>query len=123
MATYNGASIFGAAVRVQQIGHPNAQQINAFFGVSGTQTLYGGGRGRLFLIRGILLGSTIAELNAAEAVFQGYADGTARTLVDPRGRNWPNVIFRGEFVPDSGGPLPTVGGWALPYRAVFYGLT
>jgi hypothetical protein len=123
MTSYNGASIFGAAVRVQHVARPNAQQLNAFFGVTGTQTLFGGGRGRLFLIRGILLGSTIAELNSFEAVFQGYADGVARTLVDPRGRSWPNVIFRGEFVPEPGSPFPTTGGWALPYRAVFYGLT
>ena len=56
-----------------------------------------GRRGRMFLIRGILIGSTLQDLNAAESVFQNYADGVARTLVDPRGRTWPNVIFRGEI--------------------------
>ncbi|MGC8638728.1 MAG: hypothetical protein ACP5XB_02485 [Isosphaeraceae bacterium] len=123
MITYDGANIFGAAVGFQQVVQPNAQQTNAFFGVSGTQSLYGGGRGRTFLIRGMLLGTTIEDINAAEAVFQSYADGTARTLVDPRGRAWPNVTFRGEFTADPRGPYPTAGGWALPYKAVFYGLT
>jgi hypothetical protein len=123
MITYNGTNIFGAAVQLQQVAHPSAQQINSFFGVSGTQSLYGGGRGRVFLIRGILLGSTLQDLNTAESLIQSYADGVTRTLVDPRGRTWSNVIFRGEFVPDSRGPYPTASGWALPYRAIFHGLT
>jgi hypothetical protein len=122
MITYDGANIFGAAVQLQQVVHRSAQQNNAFFGVSGTQSLYGGGRGRMFLVRGLLLGATIEDINSAEAVFQSYADGIARTLVDPRGRTWPNVIFRGEFTPDSRGPYPTVNGWALPYKAIFHGL-
>ena len=37
----------------------------------------------MFLIKGILIGSTMQDLNAAEAVFDSYADGVARTLVDP----------------------------------------
>lgn len=123
MVTYDGSNIFGAAVQFLHVPHPNAQQINSFFGVSGTQGLYGGARGRTFLIRGILIGATMQDLNAAESVFQNYADGVARTLVDPRGRTWANVIFRGEFKPDPRGPHATAGGWALPYRAVFHGLT
>lgn len=121
--TYDGANIFGAAVGFQQLVHPNAQQSNSFFGVSGTQTLFGGGRGRTFLIRGLLLGASIGDLNSAEAVIQSYADGIGRTLVDPRGRTWLNVIFRGEFTPDPRGPYPTANGWALPYKAIFHGLT
>src|SRR4029078_1921252 len=83
MVTIDGSNIFGAAVQFQQLANPNAQQINTYFGVSGTQSLFGGGRGRTFVIRGILLGSTLEELNAAEDAFHGYADGVARTLVDP----------------------------------------
>jgi hypothetical protein len=123
MITFDGANIFGAAVQFQHQAHPAAQQVNTFFGVSGTQTLYGGGRGRMFLVRGILLGAALADLNAAEANFLSYADGVARTLVDPRGRVWPNVLFRGEFQPDPRGPYPTPSGWALPYRAIFHGLS
>ena len=36
MVTYDGSNIFGEAVQFQQLAHPNAQQINTFFGVSGT---------------------------------------------------------------------------------------
>jgi hypothetical protein len=122
MLTFDGANIFGAAVQFQHLANPTAQQMNTFFGVSGTQTLYGGGRGRMFLVRGVLLGATTADLNAAESALLSYADGVARTLVDSRGRVWPNVLFRGEFQPDPRGPYATRSGWALPYRAVFHGL-
>jgi hypothetical protein len=123
MITYGGSNIFGAAVRLQHVARANAQQENTFFGVTGTQTLYGGGRGRTFLITGVLVGGTLATLNAAESMFEDFADGIARPLTDPRGRTWPNVIYKGEFVPDPKGPYPTLDGWALPYRAVFHGLT
>lgn len=123
MITYGGSNIFGAAVRFQHVANANAQQENSFFGVTGTQTLYGGGRGRLFLISGVLVGASLASLNQAEAIFQNYADGVARTLTDTRGRVWNNVLFKGEFIPDSKGPVPTTGGWALPYKALFHGLT
>jgi hypothetical protein len=123
MVTYDGVNVFGAAVQFQHTAHPNAQQINTFFGVSGTQSLYGGGRGRTFLIRGILQGATLTDLNTAETAILNYADGVARTLVDPRGRAWTDVIFRGEFATDPRGPYPASVGWALPYKAVFHGLS
>jgi hypothetical protein len=75
------------------------------------------------VIRGILIAESIDGLNQAEAAFHDYADGVARTLIDPRGRRWANVVFRGEFQPDPRGPFSTARGWALPYRAVFHGLT
>jgi hypothetical protein len=123
MMTYGGANFFGAAVRFQHLARPNAQQENTFFGVTGTQTLYGGGRGRMFLVTGVLVGDSLSAINLAESSFQNYADGVARTLIDPRGRAWPNVLYKGEFIPDPRGPYPTVNGWALPYKAVFHGLT
>ena len=123
MMTYGGVNIFGSAVQFQHVAHPRVQQVNAFFGVSGTQLLDGGGRGRSFSIRGVLTAPSLAGLTAAEAQFADFADGEARTLVDPRGRAWPNVVFKGEFVPDPRGPQPCGAGWALPYRAVFHGLT
>jgi hypothetical protein len=123
MMTFGGSNIFGTAVKLQHLSQPNAQQVNTYFGVSGAQTLYGGGRGRTFAVSGVLIAPTIADLNTAEAAFQSYADGIARTLVDSRGRVWANVLFKGEFTPDSRGPYPTSNGWALPYRALFYGLS
>lgn len=123
MVTYNGENIFGSAVQFQHVARPRAQQVVAFFGVSGTQVLDGGGRGRTFFISGVLTAPTLEALNACEARFDDYADGIARILVDNRSRVWRNVVFKGDFVPDSRGPIHTSTGWGLPYRAVFHGLT
>jgi hypothetical protein len=123
MVTYDGDNIFGSAVQFQHVAKPRAQQTAAFFGVSGTQVLDGGGRGRVFLIRGVLTATSLAALGAAESKFHDYADGVARVLIDNRGRVWPNVVFKGEFTPDGRGAISTGPGWALPYRAVFHGLT
>ncbi|WP_337176953.1 hypothetical protein [Paludisphaera sp.] len=123
MVTYNGENIFGSAVQFQHVAKPRAQQTVAFFGVSGIQVLDGGGRGRIFLIRGVLTAPSLAALGAAEGRFHDYADGVARVLVDNRGRAWPNVVFKGELVPDARGAISTGSGWALPYRAAFHGLT
>lgn len=122
MMTYNGENIFGPAARCRHVANPRAQQVDAYFGVNGLRVLDGGGRGRVFQIRGVLVAPSMADLANSEARFANYADGVARVLVDSRGRSWPNVVFKGEFVPDPLGPFPTDAGWALPYSAVFHGL-
>ncbi len=124
MTTLDGNAIFGNAVNVAQSPHANAQQINHFFGVDGQQTLFGGTRGRTFVISGVLSASNITTLNGIEATLLSYADGLTHTLVDNRGRIWPNVVFRGEYTPSPTGPRPLAGGgWCLPYRLVMEGLT
>jgi hypothetical protein len=124
MTTLDGNSIFGSAVTVVHTPNQNAQQINHYFGIDGQQTLFGGTRGRSFVISGVLSAPSIAALNAVEATLLSYADGLTHTLVDNRGRIWPNVIFRGEYTPSSMGPRPLAGGgWCLPYRLVMEGLT
>jgi hypothetical protein len=124
MTTLDGNPIFGDAVCVQHSPHPNTQQINEFFGINGQQTLFGGTRGRTFIISGVLSASNMPTLNAVEATLLSYADGLTHTLVDNRGRIWPNVIFRGEYTPSPMGPRPLAGGgWCLPYRLVMEGLT
>ena len=124
MTTLDGNAIFGTAVNVIHSPRPNAQQINQFFGVDGQQTLFGGTRGRTFTISGVLSATTILSLNAAEASLLSFADGLTHTLVDNRGRVWPNVVFRGEYSPSPMGPRPLAGGgWCLPYRLVMEGLT
>lgn len=123
MATYDGVNIFGSAVQVQHVPRPRAAQTASYFGVSGTQLLDGGSRGRVFYIRGVLTASTLAGLDAAENAILACADGVARTLVDGRGRSWPDVVFKGEFQAAPPGVAAAGEGWALPYRAVFYGLT
>ena len=124
MTTLDGNAIFGTAVTVNHNPHPNAQQMNQFFGTDGQQTLFGGTRGRTFIISGVLSASNMPTLNAVEATLLSYADGLTHTLVDNRGRIWPNVIFRGEYTPSSMGPRPLAGGgWCLSYRLVMEGLT
>ncbi len=130
--TYGGAPIFGLAVRIDQQPTQSAQQVEAFFGVSGVLSLFGGTRGRTFIVSGVLYDVDLPSLNADEAVFLpgvsgSYADGVARVLFDTRGRTWQNVVYLGKFHPDPIGPRPGVWGgdlgWVLPYRAVFQGLS
>lgn len=121
-AYLDGADIFGRAVSIQHVPTPSAQQINSYFGIGGTQLIYGGSRGRTFHVKGVLLGDDLSVLTGAEATLLSYADGIARVLTDTLGRNWPYVVFLNEYTPDAMGPRPTVGGWALPYRATFRGL-
>lgn len=124
-ATYDGNSIFGLAVRCQMIPKASASQVNAFFGVSGVQSVYGGGRGRMFMISGLLVGEDHPAVDAAEATLLSYDDGIARVLVDTCGRTWSNVVFTGDYQPDPMGRRPLVdgSGWGLPYRATFRGNT
>src|SRR5262245_14809121 len=121
--TFGGFPIFGTACKVVHIPRANAQQVDAFFGVTGNVTLFGGGRGRVFEITGVLVAETLPELGAFETVLLSYADGIARVFIDTQGRIWPNVIFHGEYMPDADGPKVTDFGWCLPFRAVLHGLT
>lgn len=118
----DGQQIFGAAVRMQVIANPSESQVNTFFGVDGMTNVWGGSRGRTIMVEGLLYAPDIATLNAAETLFMSFNDFKARTLVDTRGRPWPNVVFKGEFAPDPMGPLAILGGWGLPYKAIFRGL-
>lgn len=124
--TYDGSAIFGSCCKVQHIPAANAQQVDAFFGLTGTTTLFGGGRGRAFTISGVLFEADVDGLNADEALIMSYADGIARVFVDSRGRSWPGVIFKGEFTTDAMGPRPAVSGgnsgWALAFKCVLHGL-
>jgi hypothetical protein len=124
VTTLDGNAIFGTAVNVIHDPHPNAQQMNQYFGIDGQQTLFGGTRGRTFVISGVLSAPNLASLNTVESTLLSYADGSTHTLVDNRGRVWPNVIFRGEYRPSSVGPRPLAGGgWCLAYQLVMQALT
>ena len=125
LPTYDGNAIFGAATRMKMLLNPTAQQINAFFGVSGQQAIYGGSRGRTFMVEGLWIEDDPATIRASdEALLLSYADGIARTLTDTFGASWDNVIFKAEyshgdlvFNPNGG------GGYGLPFKCVFHGLT
>ncbi len=122
MASFGGADIFGVAVTCQHIPSANEEQTNAFFGVTGTQALYGGGRGRVFEITGLLVGASQADVIAAENTLLSYADGIARDFVDTKGRTWPQVIFKGEFKPDARIDPCLPYGYAMRYSMVLRGL-
>ena len=81
MATLDGSPVFGLAVKVQHSPHPNAQQMNAFFGINGVQTLFGGQRGRTLLISGVLVGNTIGDINAAENALLGNVQRVTHEIV------------------------------------------
>ena len=121
--SFGGAFIFGTACHVVHVPHPVALQKDGFFGVTGMTSLFGGGRGRTFEIAGVLVGSDLSGVIAAEGSLLSYADGIARTLVDTQGRSWSNVIFEGEYQASPEGPKSTDFGWCLPYHCILRGLT
>lgn len=121
--SFGGSSIFGTACHVVHLPHPAAVQKDEYFGQPGMASLFGGGRGRIFEVTGVLVGPDLPTVIAAEAALLTYADGVARTFVDTQGRAWANVIFEGEYRPSSEGPKPTDFGWCLPYRCILHGLT
>ncbi len=123
MTTLDGNNIFGVAVHVSQSPHPLALQMNEYFGLNGKQTLYGGSRGRVFHVSGVLTAPDLPTLNAFEAELLSFADGLPHTLIDNRGRTWTNVVFPGDFSASPLGPrLLAGGGWCLPYRLTLEGL-
>ena len=86
--TYGGEPIFGLAVHIEQVPDQAAQQLEAFFGVPGFLSVFGGARGRTFQVSGVLYDVDIETLNADEDVFTpgingSVADGMARTLAIP----------------------------------------
>lgn len=117
MPTYDGIDIFGGAVKVRMDVNPSAAQLNEFFGVAGQQSLYGGGRGRVFLVEGLLTAPDPASLQAAVALVLSYDDGIGRVFSHPVYGAWPMVVFR-RFQPGD----RVLFGYALPYKAQFDGL-
>ena len=121
--TYGGFAIFGLVESMDVVDQPTATQVDAFFGQAGTVALFGGTRGRTIMITGVFEEEDIPGLNSDEQVVRSYADGIARTLVDTRGRSWPNVIFKGEFQTVPKSLRPSANGFCIQYKAVFHGLT
>lgn len=91
MASFDGSMIFGTAVSMVTADNLREKQLNAFFGLSGLESLDGGLRGRTTRATGLLYGASPALLAAAEASFRAFNDGQTYTLVDTLGATWPNV--------------------------------
>jgi hypothetical protein len=127
LLTLGGVNIFGVPLECRHNPAATAQQVNAFFGVSGTQAVFGGSRGRSFMIKGLYYGDYIADIRATETVLETYADGVPRVLAvqwaDGSSYAWPAVIFKGEYQ-QQGDPRPEVtsGGYVQAYQMVLHGL-
>jgi len=124
MATLDGNAVFGYASIVNVSPNPNSQQMNNFFGLDGTQTLYGGTRGYVFKVKGVFVGNSLDDITASETALLSYADGQTHTLADNLGQTFNNVIFTGEYQRFAQGPRGLAGGgWCLPFDCVLHGLT
>jgi|GEM_PF-1951500 len=128
MGTLGGDNIFGIATRFQPTFAPTAQQINAFFGVDGLQSLFGGERGVSILVSGWFFDVTPEGVVDQEGLLLSYRDGIARTLVDNYGRVYPDCVMGEQYQQDPMGIRPAFlfatgqGGWAMSYRCVLQGL-
>lgn len=96
--SFGSVFIFGTAVQMTTAVNPTADQTNAYFGISGVESLFGGTRGRVTLVKGLLYGADVAAFAGAKALFESYYDGVARVLVDTLGVAWSNVKLD-SFVP------------------------
>ena len=122
MASYGGVACLGFAVHVAARKCKVQCDRVSFFGVDGTYSIYGGSRGFVYDVSGVLWGVNVPEMLYIESLLYGFSDAVPRDLVDDVGRVWSNVIFLGEYVPHSDGPKWTDNGVCLPYSARFYGL-
>ncbi len=93
MPSYGGTNIFGTAVSMATTDNPRERQINAFFGLSGLESLDGGLRGRNTLATGLLYGGSSVELATVESLFRSFNDGVARPLIDTLGVAWLGVCL------------------------------
>jgi hypothetical protein len=114
---FHGGAIFGVAVNCQIVKNPSAAQVDAFFGVSGQQSLHGGGRGRAIVVS-FLLTSVSFDLATQVNLIESYDDGIGRVFQDDMGRLFPIVVFR-RLEPE-GRLMP---GPCRKYKAFFESLT
>ena len=122
MATFNGIPIFGSAVEMLTVENPREEQLNAFFGLSGLESLDGGGRGGVTQVKGILGGLGAAGLGGAWSLFANFQDGQSYTLVDTLGTAWPDVKLR-TFRPTSRIRTTDAGFMFRSYEAEFFHLS
>lgn len=91
MPSFGGSRIFGTAVSMVTSDNPREKQVNAYFGLSGLETLDGGLRGRVTHASGLLTATSPSSLAQQEGQFRSFNDGVSRTLVDTLAVIWPNV--------------------------------
>jgi len=89
--SYGGYAIFGRSVSMETSTLPREVQENHYFGLTGTETLDGGGRGGKVTVAGILTAQTLPDLTTMWTTFESYQDGQTRQLVDTKGRVYQQV--------------------------------
>lgn len=124
----DGENLFGVALEFRHLPAASALQINTFFGVAGTQSIDGGTRGRVFEIRGLFYGPSVASVWDAVNTLESYADGTPRTLAvsypDGGTFSWVNVVYANEWQPIGRPYMEVVTGmFTVEYKMVLRGLT
>ena len=121
---FDGNAIFGLAVRVVQEPVPIEVQRSTYFGLAGAKSLYGGSRGRMFQVTGLLQGNDPDGLVAAENAIRNYADGFKYQFKDTFGRVYDQVMFHGDIKMDPRGPGYDcqTGGWIIAYALTLIGL-
>jgi len=117
MATY-GLFDLGLATNVVVTHNPSEKQINTFFGYSGVQSLWGGQRGRVIEVSGLLAASTAAGCLALRDSLRTLDDGVARVLTDNTGTTYPFTVYTGAFQ-QTGKFGVFAGQVVMPYRAIF----
>jgi hypothetical protein len=122
MPSFNGQQIFGFAVKMDTSDNPRANQLNAFAGLSGVESLDLGFRGRYTTVNGLLFGTNVSNLAVAVALFRSYNDGLAYVLVDTLGVSWANVKLD-TFQPSDRGMTMFGIGCFKKYSARFIHLT
>jgi hypothetical protein len=128
---FNGQPIFGTgAVTVTRLGPDppaTAAAIDRFLGRAVGTTQYGAGSGRLWGIKGSLVGTSPAAVAALEATLLSYAGQTAK-LGLPTGQTYPSdyafesgCFFEpGDYEPSAAGIVAIGGGqYSLSYAIVF----
>ena len=123
MATFN-AVFLGAAVESRTAAAPAAKQLIEYPALNGVGVNVLGGRGAYTEVHGVLCGTTILELTAAEETFRQMQVQaiTATLMIDyPDGSflTWANVMIVDFQTEGSIGFAPGWG-WARPYTAMFF---
>jgi len=93
MSTLDGNDLFGSGPHaVRPVAWERAVARRGFPGVDGELVLDMGLRSRAIEQTGRLQAGTAADLHAALAAIETYADGRLHRLIDPTGRTYANVL-------------------------------
>jgi hypothetical protein len=121
----DGYACFGLVTMFQPTPRTARRQIDEYFGVNGSTSLFGGTNGWDIVIDGVLFETSMSALNNDIAFLCSFVDANIHQLQDTSGNTWQNVVFDGELRFDPAGPMLANGMnyWARAYSAVFHTLT